>query len=322
MSNVLVVAEHFDGKLRSATLPTITFAQEAAELTEGEVIVLVLADDAGPIAAEAAKYGVSKVLAYSSPMFANYLAENYAAAIAEIAEDHDVAIIAAPSSTTGKDFLPRAAALLDAGFVGDAIEVFEDDDEGEIAYKRPIWAGNLIARVISDADVTCVTVRTTAFEAAEEDGDADVEEVSAGVEASTKATFLKYDQVKSDRPDLTDAPVVIAGGRGLKSAEAFKMLEELADLTGGALGASRAAVDSGYAPNDWQIGQTGKIVAPNLYIGVAISGAIQHLAGMKASKTIVAINTNAEAPIFQITDYGLVADAFQAVPALIEKLKE
>lgn len=321
MSNVLVVAEHLEGKLKTATLPTIGFAKEAAALTEGEVIVLVLADNADAIAAEAAKYGASKVLAISSPVFANYLAENYAPAVAAIAKQVDASIVAAPSSTTGKDFLPRTAAMLDAGFVGDAIAVFEDDDEDQIAYKRPIWAGNLIARVTSDADITCVTVRTTAFEAPVEGAAAPVESVNIPVEASSKATFVKFDQVKSDRPELTDAAVVIAGGRGLKSADAFKMLEDLADVTGAALGASRAAVDSGYAPNDWQIGQTGKIIAPNLYVGIAISGAIQHLAGMKGSKTIVAINKDAEAPIFQLTDYGLVADAFQAVPELTAKLK-
>ena len=320
MSNILVVAEHLEGKLRSSTLPTLTFAQQAAALTGGEVYALVLADNADPIANELAAYGPTKVYAISHASFAQPLAENLAPAIAAAVKELKATIVATPSSTTGKDVLPRAAALLDAGFIGDAIAVYQDDEEDQIAYKRPIWAGNLIARVTSDADITCVTVRTTAFDPATTSAASTIHNIVVPTSAAANATFLTFDQVKSDRPELTDASVVIAGGRGLKSKEAFGMLEELADKLGAALGASRAAVDSGYAPNDWQIGQTGKIIAPNLYIGIAISGAIQHLAGMKGSKTIVVINKDPEAPIYQIADYGLVADAFQVVPELTSKL--
>lgn len=318
MSNILVVAEHQSGKLRKVSLPVMGFAKAAQELTDGEIYVLVLGSGAGSIAEAIAPYGADKVLVADDAIYANYLAENWGPAVAAIAEEYECEIIATPASTTGKDFLPRVAAQLDAAQVSDAIEIF-DGEEG-ITYKRPMLAGNVLVDVISDADVTCVTVRTTAFEAPEAGDAADIESVDAS-DASDLAEFISFDMVKSDRPELTDAEVVVAGGRGLKARENFVMLEELADGLGGAVGASRAAVDSGMAPNDWQIGQTGKIVAPNLYFAVAISGAIQHLAGMKGSKTIVAINTDPEAPIFQVADFGLVADAFKVVPELNEKLK-
>ncbi len=319
MSNILVVAEHQGGKLRKVSLPVMGFAKAAQALTDGEIYVLVLGSGIGSVAEAIAAYGADKVLVADDPAYANYLAENWAPAVAAIAEEYGCEIIATPASTTGKDFLPRVAAQMDAAQVSDAIEIF-DGEEG-ITYKRPMLAGNVLVDVISDADVTCVTVRTTAFEAPEPGDAADIESVDPGTGAADNAEFLSFDEVKSDRPELSDADVVVAGGRGLKARENFVMLEELADQLKGAVGASRAAVDSGMAPNDWQIGQTGKIVAPNLYFAVAISGAIQHLAGMKGSKTIVAINTDPEAPIFQVADFGLVADAFKAVPELTEKLK-
>ncbi|RDV38247.1 electron transfer flavoprotein subunit alpha/FixB family protein [Bradymonadaceae bacterium TMQ3] len=318
MANVLVVAEHIDGKLRKVTLPTITFASQAAALTGGEVHVLVLGNGVDAVAGEVAKYGVSKVHYANSPVFENYLAETYAPAVVKAAQAIGATVVAAPSSTTGKDLLPRVAAKLDAGMVSDAIAVFDD---GGIKFRRPLWAGNVLTTVEVVTPVKVVTVRTTDFEAPAEGDAAAVEAFDAGVAASDNAEFVSFDQVKSERPELTDAAVVVAGGRGLKSGENFQMIMDLADTLGGAVGASRAAVDSGYAPNDWQIGQTGKVVAPDLYFAVAISGAIQHLAGMKGSKTIVAINKDADAPIFQVADYGLVGDAFEIVPALTEKLK-
>ena len=322
MSNVLVVAEHFDGELKKVSLPTITFGLKAKELLEGELIVLVLGEGVDGVAAEVAKLeGVDRVLVHDSDVFANYLAENYAPAVLAAVEETEAEIVVAPSSSSGKDFMPRVAAKLEAAQISDAIDIF-DGDEG-ITYKRPIWAGNIITSLISESDVTCVTVRTSAFDTAKAgDDEAEIEEFDTEVEASEAAEFISFDKIQSDRPELTDADVVIAGGRGLKARENFEMLEELADLLGGAVGASRAAVDSNMAPNDWQIGQTGKVVAPNLYVAIAISGAIQHLAGMKNSKVIVAINKDPEAPIFQVSDYGLVADAFKVVPELTKALTD
>lgn len=319
MANVLVVAEHLDGVLRKVTLSTINFAQQSAELTGGDVHVVLLGQDVDDLADELAGYGVSSVLYANDGAYANYLAENYAPAIAAAAEQVDATIVCAPASTTGKDVLPRVAAKLEAGMVSDAISV--EDDDG-LKFRRPLWAGNVITTVEVVTPVKVISVRTTDFDAAEAGDDkAPIEAFEPGTGAADGVEFVSFDLVKSERPELTDAEVVISGGRGLKSGENFDMIMALADTLGGAVGATRAAVDSGYAPNDWQIGQTGKVVAPNLYVAVAISGAIQHLAGMKGSKNIVAINKDPEAPIFQVSDYGLVADAFEAVPELTEKLK-
>ena len=319
MSNVLVVVEHQGGKLRKISLPVLGFGQKAKALLGGELYALVLGQGVGSIAAEVARYGVDKVFVADDAAFGDYMAENWSPAVAAVVEQCDAEIVATPASTAGRDFMPRVAARLDAAQISDAVDIY-DGSEG-ITYKRPMLAGNLIAKVISESSVTCVTVRTTAFNAPTEGGVAEIEAVNTGVSASDLSRFVSFEQVKSDRPELTDAAVIVAGGRGLKARENFGMLEELADQLSGAVGASRAAVDSGMAPNDWQIGQTGKIVAPNLYFAVAISGAIQHLAGMKGSKTIVAINKDPEAPIFQVADFGLVADAFQAIPELTRKLK-
>lgn len=319
MGNILIVAEHQAGKLRKVTLPTITFGQKAKDLYGGELHVLVLGHNIADIAAELTGYDVDGIHTVDHPALANYLAENWAPAIQAAAEELEAEVIATPSTTTGKDFMPRVAAALDAPQVSDAIAI-ADGDEG-VVYKRPIWAGNILVTVLPEADQVCVTVRTTAFDDPAA-GSAEVSALEIDVEAFEGAEFVSFDMVKNDRVELTDADVVVAGGRGLKASENFGMLTELADLLGGAVGASRAAVDSGMAPNDWQIGQTGKVVAPNLYFAICISGAIQHLAGMKNSKTIVAINKDAEAPIFQVADYGLVADAFEAVPELNEKLRE
>lgn len=318
MSNVLIVAEHLDGELTKSSAQAVGFAKDVVAITGGEIIGLVLGAGVQGVADAMAKTGVDKVAYIDNPAFQNYLAENYAPAVAAVAKDVGATVVATAASTTGRDYMPRVTAALDAGMISDVIEVYNDSEHG-LSFKRPVMSGNLICKETCSADVTCVTVRTTAFEAPPE-GSANVETPSIDVQAANNAEFVEFQQVKSDRPQLTDADVVISGGRGLKSKEAFGMLEELADKLNAAIGASRAAVDSGYAPNDWQVGQTGKIVAPNLYIAVAISGAIQHLAGMKGSKYIVAINTDEEAPIFGVADYGLVQDAFKAVPELTSKL--
>jgi electron transfer flavoprotein alpha subunit len=318
MGNILVVAEHVNGQLRKVTLPTITFAKQAAALTGGQVHVLVIGQGVSSIASAVAPYGADKVHVADAPAFASYLAETYAPAVAKAARAIHAEVVCAPSSTFGKDLLPRTAALLDAGMVSDAIAVLNN---GGLRFKRPLWADNVITTVEVTTPTKVVTVRTTEFDAQEAGTPAPIEAFDAGVAPTSEAEFVSFEQVKSDRPELTDAAIIVAGGRGLKAAENFGMLANLADLLGGAVGASRAAVDSGYAPNDWQIGQTGKVVAPNLYFAVAISGAIQHLAGMKGSKTIVAINKDAEAPIFQVADYGLVGDAFTLIPELTDKLK-
>lgn len=318
MSNVLIVAEHLNGELTKSSAQAVGFAKDVVAITGGEIIGLVLGAGTQGAADAMAKTGVDKVVFVDNPAFQNYLAENYAPAVAAVAKEVGATVVATPASTTGRDYMPRVTAALDAGMISDVIEVYNDSEHG-LSFKRPVMSGNIICKETCTADITCVTVRTTAFEAPAE-GSASVETSNIDVQTADNAEFVEFQQVKSDRPQLTDADVVISGGRGLKSKEAFGMLEELADKLNAAIGASRAAVDSGYAPNDWQVGQTGKIVAPNLYIAVAISGAIQHLAGMKGSKYIVAINTDEEAPIFGVADYGLVQDAFKAVPELTSKL--
>ena len=319
MSNVLVVAEIQAGKLRSSTFPTISFARDAADAIGGEVYALVLDDDAGDIADAVAKRGVDKVLTAEAPEFETYTAETWAPVVAQVAKQVDAEIVCGPASSQGSDYLPRVAQALEAGMVTNAMDVTNGDT---LRFRRPIWSGSVIKTVEVTTPIKIVSVRTTDFDDSPEGGAAPVESVDVDVPTFDNVEHLGLELVKSERPELTDADVVISGGRGLKSAEAFDMLEELADLFGGAVGASRAAVDSGYAPNDWQIGQTGKVVAPELYVAIAISGAIQHLSGMKGSKFIVAINTDPEAPIFDVADYGLVQDAFEVVPELNEKLKK
>jgi electron transfer flavoprotein alpha subunit len=320
MANVLVVAEHQGGNLRSATLPTINFGKQAADLLGGELHVVVLGHGIDAIVEDVANYGADKVHYADDASLEEYLAETFAPVIAQVAESVDAEIVAAASSAQGTDFLPRVAAALDAGMVTNAIDVW--DEGGTLQFKRPMLSGSVLEIVEVATPRKVAGVRTTDFDdAPAADSASPIEKVDVSADAGG-AEFVELELVKSERPELTDADVVISGGRGLKSAEAFEMLEELADLFGGAVGASRAAVDSGYAPTDWQIGQTGKVVAPNLYVAIAISGAIQHLSGMKGSKTIVAINKDPEAPIFQVADYGIVDDAFKVVPELTEKLKD
>ncbi|MBI5419028.1 MAG: electron transfer flavoprotein subunit alpha/FixB family protein [Deltaproteobacteria bacterium] len=319
MADILVVAEHQEGVFRKTNLHTLTAANTLAALLGGEVDALVLGHGAAPVADTLAGYGVRKVLLGDDPAFARYLAVTYAAAVAQVVKEKGYGAVLAPASTFGKDFMPRLSGLLDAPLAGDIVEL---EKEGEaIRAKRPIYAGNAIATVELIGTPVLFTVRQTAFDAAAPSGaQAPVESVN--VTADPRGTvFVSRQETKSARPELTEARVVVSAGRGIKGRENLGMIEELADALKGAIGASRAAVDAGWVPNDWQVGQTGKIVAPELYIAVGISGAIQHMAGMKDSKVIVAINKDEEAPIFQVADYGLVGDLFKAVPELVEELK-
>lgn len=302
----LVIAEHENGQLKPSTLNTVTAASQAA----GEVHLLVAGADCAAVAKLAASVaGVAKVLLADAPHLAAQTAENLAEQVLALAADYSH--ILAPATAFGKNLAPRVAARLDVAQLSDIIAVNAPD-----AFTRPIYAGNAIATVQSIDPVKVITVRTTGFDAAAmTTGAAPIESVAA-VADTGKSQFVGRELAKSDRPELTAAKVVVSGGRGMGSADNFKILEPIADKLGAAMGASRAAVDAGYAPNDWQVGQTGKIVAPQLYVAIGISGAIQHLAGMKDSKVIVAINKDAEAPIFGVADYGLVADLFQAVPEL------
>lgn len=308
---VLVYAEHDNQELKPATLATIT----AAGQIDSDIHVLVAGLHAQAVADSATQVaGVSKVLLADNPAFANVLAENIAPLVVELAGNYSHII--APATTTGKNFLPRVAALLDVSMVSDITAVVD-----EKTFERPIYAGNAIATVQSVEDKIVLSVRGSAFDAAPATGaNATVETISAGSD-SGKSSFVGEELAKSDRPELTSANIVVSGGRALSSGENFtKYIEPLADKLGAAVGASRAAVDAGYVPNDLQVGQTGKIVAPQLYIAVGISGAIQHLAGMKDSKTIVAINTDPEAPIASVADYFLEADYQVALPELTSKL--
>ncbi|NQV47417.1 MAG: electron transfer flavoprotein subunit alpha/FixB family protein [Rhodospirillaceae bacterium] len=307
--SILVVAEHDNSELKAATLNTVTAAAQM-----GEVTVLVAGANCAGVAEAAAKIiGVAKVVVADDAAFANGLAENVAALLVDLAPGYSH--IVAPATTSGKNILPRAAALLDVSQISEIIEVVDAD-----TFVRPIYAGNALATVKSGDTIKIITVRTTAFEpAAAEGGNAAIENVSGGGD-QLLSSYIGADLTKSERPELTSARIVISGGRGMQSGDNFSMLEEIADKLNAAVGASRAAVDAGYVPNDYQVGQTGKVVAPDLYIAVGISGAIQHLAGMKDSKVIVAINKDEEAPIFQIADYGLVADLFEALPELSAEL--
>ncbi|CDM23914.1 electron transfer flavoprotein subunit alpha/FixB family protein [Castellaniella defragrans] len=308
--SILVIAEHDNAQLGAATRNVVA----AAAAIGGEVHVLVAGSGARAVAEQAAQVGsVSKVLLADGAALAEGLAENLAAQVLAVAGGYGHILFAATAS--GKNVAPRVAARLDVAQISDIVAVESAD-----TFVRPIYAGNALATVQSGDAKKVITVRTTAFDAVAAEGGAAAIETVEAVGDAGKSSFVGRELAKSDRPELTAAKVVVSGGRGLGSAENFKILDPLADKLGAALGASRAAVDAGYAPNDWQVGQTGKIVAPQLYVAVGISGAIQHLAGMKDSKVIVAINKDAEAPIFGVADYGLVADLFQAVPELVQAL--
>jgi len=308
--SVLVVAEHDNRRLSTSVLPAVTAAGQLGD----EVTLLVAGHDCGAVAeAASAVAGVKRVLLADAPHFEHGLAEELAPLVVKAAEG--AGYVLAPATTFGKNLLPRVAALLDVAQVSDIVKVVSGD-----IFVRPVYAGNALATVRSADPVKVLTVRTTAFDpAAGAGGSAAVEELEA-TPAAGLSEFVERQFSESERPDLTTARVVISGGRGLGTAENFKLLEDIADKLDAAIGASRAAVDAGYVPNDYQVGQTGKIVAPELYIAVGISGAIQHLAGMKDSKVIVAINKDEEAPIFEVADYGLVADLFEALPAFSSAL--
>lgn len=308
--SILVIAEHDKGELKGATLATIAAAQQLGD----QIDVLVVGSECGGVADQAAKVsGVTRVLKAEHAAYDHMLAENTALLIAELAKDYGHVL--APATTNGKNILPRAAALLDVQAISDVSAVISED-----TFQRPIYAGNIIATVQTADPIKVLTVRTTAFDPAPAEGGSATIEAIDSVQQTELSEYKGEEVAKSDRPELTAAGIIISGGRGMQNGDNFEMLYRIADKLGAAVGASRAAVDAGFVPNDMQVGQTGKIVAPDLYIAVGISGAIQHLAGMKDSKVIVAINKDPDAPIFQVADYGLVADLFKALPELEDAL--
>ncbi len=304
--SVLVLVEHDNQEVKASTLNTVTAAKQLGD----ELHALVVGSGCGEVASAAAKIqGVDQVYLVDSAEFEHGLVENVAPVVKEVAKHYSHVL--APASTFGKNLMPRVAAMLDVQQVSDISTIVSEN-----TFIRPIYAGNALAKVQSTDSIKLITIRTTTFDAAAESGsDAPVKTLDSSGNIGL-SEFLKHDLTRSERPELTTAKIVISGGRGMQSGENFQMLERVADKLGAAVGASRAAVDAGYVPNDYQVGQTGKVVAPDLYIAVGISGAIQHLAGMKDSKVIVAINKDEEAPIFQITDFGWVADLFDAIPEL------
>ena len=304
--SVLILVEHDNEQVKSSTFNTVTAARQVSD----DLHALVVGCNCDAVAAAAAQIdGIQKVIKCDSDRYQYGLVENVAPVVESIAAGYSH--VFAPASTFGKNLMPRVAAMLDVQQVSDISEIVSED-----TFIRPIYAGNALATVRSSDSVKLITVRTTAFDAASEQGGTGNIEDLAPLEESGLSAFVRHDLTRSERPELTTASVVISGGRGMQSGENFTMLESVADKLGAAVGASRAAVDAGYVPNDYQVGQTGKVVAPDLYIAVGISGAIQHLAGMKDSKVIVAINKDEEAPIFQVADFGWVADLFTAVPEL------
>ena len=315
MSNVLVIAEHLHGKFPKTTLVGIAAGKDLAAKGGGTCTVAVLGHGVDALANELAEYGVD-VIAVDGAGFAHYLADAYAAATVEILKQKGFEAVIVAATTLGKDLAPRVAARLNAGYAADITGIID-----ATTFQRPIWAGSVIQTVEIAAAPRVLSVRGTAMDAAAKGGKGKVEKLAITAEGTMQ--FVEFAETKSDRPVLTEASIVCSGGRGLKNGENFTTyLEPLCDALGAAMGASRAAVDAGFVPNDLQVGQTGKVVAPQLYIAVGISGAIQHLAGMKDSKVIVAINKDEEAPIFQVADYGLVADLFKAVPELTDEIKK
>ena len=308
--SILVVVEHDNEELKGATLSTITAAKEIGS----EIDLLVAGFSCDSVADQACSIpGIGKVLVANNESYKNFLAENIGTLVSEVGKGYSHILAAATSN--GKNFMPRVAALLDVSQVSEIISVLSED-----TFERPIYAGNCIATVKSSDPIKVITVRATGFDDCEVEGGSATKEIVDLDSNLGISSFVGEELAESDRPELTSADIVISGGRGMQNGENFSLLEGIADKLGAAIGASRAAVDSGFVPNDMQVGQTGKIVAPNLYIAVGISGAIQHLAGMKDSKVIVAINKDEEAPIFQVADYGLVADLFEALPELESKL--
>ena len=309
---ILIVAEHDNKDLKPSTLSCIT----AAKQIDTNIELLILGFNCDAVIQNASKIsGLKKIKFINHEDFKHQIAEDLTQPIMNIVKDEKYTHIMSPSGTFGKNLLPRISALLDVQQISDITEVIDHE-----TFERPIYAGNAMLKVKSTDKIKVVTVRGTCFEQALLDGNVDVEEIKFTTNNSEKVKFLKHELSESDRPELTSAKIVISGGRGMQNGDNFKLLEGIADKLGAAVGASRAAVDAGFVPNDWQVGQTGKIVAPDLYIAVGISGAIQHIAGIKDSKFIVAINKDEEAPIFNFSDYGLVGDLFEVLPKLEEKL--
>ncbi|MCC6621975.1 MAG: electron transfer flavoprotein subunit alpha/FixB family protein [Deltaproteobacteria bacterium] len=319
MSNILVVAEQSGGQLKKSTLSAITLARQLAQRSGGAIDIVVAGHQVGGVADALQGYGARTIHVVDAQALEHYLAQPYKAAVVAAANAAGASFVVAPAGTFGKDLMPRVAAALGAGMVSDCTGLA---DGAELLYKRPMFAGNIIATVRVTTPKTVVTVRTSEIDAADKAGGASAVAALAADVGGAKARFVKYETTESDRPELTEADVVVSGGRGTKSPQKFwELLNPLANTLNAAIGATRAVVDEwAEVPNDMQVGQTGKVVAPKLYIAVGVSGAIQHLAGMKNSKTIVAINTDADAPIFAVADYGLVGDAAKVVPELTQKL--
>jgi len=316
MSSVCIIAEHQNGKLKKSTLNAITFGKDAAQKIGSELCVVLIGHNISCVADELKKYGASKIVVADDAGLENYTAEQWAHVAAEAAKKCDAVLVGMASGTTGKDMMPRVAVKLNAGMGSDIIGF-----DGEF-FTRGMWAGNALATIDITTPVKVVTVQATAFGAAEPSGgDSVVEQLDVSL-PEVKTRFVEMRETISERPDPTEASVVITGGRGVNGAENFKIIERLADIFGGAVGATRAAVDAGWVPNDLQIGQTGKMVAPDLYVAAGLSGSIQHQAGMKNSKVIVAINKDEEAPIFQIADFGIVADLFKVIPEMSDILEK
>jgi electron transfer flavoprotein alpha subunit len=319
MSTLLLVAEQFQGKSRKVNLNVLGFGHKAAKKLGMDLHVLVLGDGVSEVAEELAGYGAHTVHSADDSDLENYTTEPYTQVVCQVAKDIDAKMIVGAATSQGKDLLPRVAGRLEAGMASDIVEMMDDG-----TFKRPVWAGSVIAHVRVETDIKVVSIRGTAFEAAQaSDNSSEISEVDLDLSTDEieKVTYGEMEETKSERPDLAEADIVVSGGRSMRDADGVALIESLADTFGAAMGASRAACDAGLVPNDLQVGQTGKVVAPDLYFAIGISGAIQHLAGMKGSKVIVAINKDSEAPIFQISDYGLVADLFKVVPELNEKVK-
>ncbi len=315
--NVLIVAEQVNGALRKATLHAVSAGREIARRTGGKLHLALLGKGVGKVADELAAYGADVHVA-DAPVLEHALAEAYAPVVAEIAKAVQATFVGAAATAFGKDLLPRVAAKLGAGMATEVLGL--GGDGATVTFRRPMWAGNVLAEVEIATAVKVFTIRPTEFPAAAKEGKGAVQPAPVAVDAAAlKTRHAGFKEVKSERPELTEARAVVAGGRGTKGD--FKPIEALADELGAAVGASRAAVDAGWVPNDWQVGQTGKVVAPELYVAAGISGAIQHLAGMKGSKVIVAVNKDPEAPIFQVADYGVVGDLFKVLPELTAKVK-
>ncbi len=323
MARTLIVGEMFEGSVRKPTLSAISFGHRMKEILGAAFDLLLPGKGSKAGASSLVDCGAEKIFYNESAAYETYQAESYAPLVASVVRSGGYNVVCATANIFGKDLMPRVAAALDAGMAGDIIGLQKEGSD--VFYIRPMYAGNVIAKVKIETPIHVVTVRQTEFApVAGKGGSAPVEEAPsvAPEEAAAQVEILGFEQIKSARPELTEAKVVVSGGRGLRSKENFKLIEDLADLLGGAVGATRAAVDAGMVPNELQVGQTGKIVAPQLYFAIGLSGAIQHLAGMKSSRVIVAINKDEEAPIFSLADYGLVADLFQAVPRLIEEIRK